>query len=517
MAKVNLDALIPREDLEIIEQNNNMTNNLFTSIKIPDFESGFVYPFLRKPDFQRETNEWDKKKICEFLESFSNGDLIPSIILWRSNSGFYFVIDGSHRLSALISWINDDYGDGEISKKFYDGNIPEEQKIISEETRKLINRKIGAYQNIKNSLTENGNTKHIEIAKGLSAYVIQVQWVTGDVKKAEQSFFKINQQGVALNNTEKKLLESRNKGNCIAARAIKTGGKGHKYWANFNADIQNEIQSISEEVNKCLFTPPLIGPVKSPDLPIAGKISSAQTMPLILDFVNITNKIPADFKTSINEDKTGHDTLTYLKKVRKVVWRINSNHLSSLGLHPLVYFYTLEGRHKPASFYASAEFIYELERTNKFNDFIEVRKSFEDFLLKYNYLPQQITEKYKFAVKSYKHIASMYMLLIDILKTDKNIDTAATSLCGNKNFNYLKINQELSNNNDVFLDFTNETKSAVFIKEALNNPIRCGICNGLIHQNSITVDHITRKQDGGIGSVDNGQLAHPYCNSTFKN
>jgi len=155
MAKVNLDALIPREDLEIIEHNSNVTTDLFPSINIPSFESGLLYPLLRKPDFQRETNEWDKKKICEFLESFSNGDLIPSIILWRSNSGFYFVIDGSHRLSALISWINDDYGDGGISQKFYEGNIPEEQKIIAEETRKLINRKIGSYQDIKNSFIKN--------------------------------------------------------------------------------------------------------------------------------------------------------------------------------------------------------------------------------------------------------------------------------------------------------------------------------------------------------------------------
>ncbi len=106
---------------------------------------------LRKPDFQRETNEWDAKKIYDFLESFINGDLIPSIILWRSNSGLYFVIDGAHRLSAFISWIFDDYGDGDISNKFFDKNIPEEQKQIASATRKLINEKIGSYKEIIDS------------------------------------------------------------------------------------------------------------------------------------------------------------------------------------------------------------------------------------------------------------------------------------------------------------------------------------------------------------------------------
>jgi hypothetical protein len=517
MAKVNLDALIPREDLEILSQVNNSPTDLFSSIGITFFQSGLFYPLLKKPDFQRETTEWDKFKICDFLESFSNGDLIPAIILWRSNTGYYFVIDGSHRLSALISWINDDYGDGEISQKFYDGNIPEEQRKIAKETRDLINKKIGSYQNIVQALEQDTNQKHIEIAKGLSAYVIQVQWVRGGVEKAEQSFFKINQQGVALNNTEKKLLESRRKGNCIAARAIKTGGTGHKYWSDFKAENQNEIQALSEEINKSLFTPPLVGVIKSVDLPIAGKIASSQTLPLILDFVNIVNKIPPDFKNDIKDDNNGDDTILFLKKVRKIIWRINSVHASSLGLHPLVYFYTLDGRHRPASFYAAAEFVVELEKEkDKINNFIKVRKYFEEFLLKYCDLSQQINEKYKYAIKSYKYIAYMYLLLIDIFQTDKDIDNVAKQLCENDNFNYLRL-QHTPIIKNVASDFNNDKKSAVFIREALENPIKCNICGGLIHRNSITIDHITRKEDGGIGEVDNGQLAHPYCNSTYKN
>jgi len=44
--------------------------------------------------------------------------LIPAIILW--NSGRYiFTIDGAHRLSALIAWVLDDYGDGIISQTFF--------------------------------------------------------------------------------------------------------------------------------------------------------------------------------------------------------------------------------------------------------------------------------------------------------------------------------------------------------------------------------------------------------------
>ena len=48
------------------------------------------------------------------------------------------MIDGSHRLSSLAAWVNDDYGDGIITKNFYEGVIPEEQIETVDKTRKLI-------------------------------------------------------------------------------------------------------------------------------------------------------------------------------------------------------------------------------------------------------------------------------------------------------------------------------------------------------------------------------------------
>ena len=66
-------------------------------------------------------------------------------------------------------------------------------------------------------------------------------------------------------------------------------------------------------------------------------------------------------------------------------------------------------------------------------------------------------------------------------------------------------------------DFSSDAKSAVFLKAALETPLRCSLCGGLIHYNSITIDHIKRRKDGGLGIRDNGQIPHPYCNTTYKN
>ena len=144
MPKVNLDALIPREDFEL--QNNVNSGKKKETISIEDLKpDSFFFSYIRKPDFQRETNEWDDQKIYNFIESFIEGDLIPAIILWRSTGGYLFVIDGSHRMTTLSAWVNDDYGDGDISKKFYDGVISEEQSQIANKTRNLVNKKIWSY------------------------------------------------------------------------------------------------------------------------------------------------------------------------------------------------------------------------------------------------------------------------------------------------------------------------------------------------------------------------------------
>jgi hypothetical protein len=158
---------------------------------------------LRKPDFQRETNEWSSSKIIEFVESFLTGDVIPAVILWK-NLSYMFVIDGAHRLSALAAWINDDYGDGDISKKFYDGIIPDEQVDIAVKTRTEINKRLGSYRDHERALKSPDKVKPeiVEQAKRLGYLGVTLQYVEGGASKAENSFIKINQNASKIDATE---------------------------------------------------------------------------------------------------------------------------------------------------------------------------------------------------------------------------------------------------------------------------------------------------------------------------
>ncbi|HUF71310.1 MAG TPA: HNH endonuclease signature motif containing protein, partial [Gammaproteobacteria bacterium] len=65
--------------------------------------------------------------------------------------------------------------------------------------------------------------------------------------------------------------------------------------------------------------------------------------------------------------------------------------------------------------------------------------------------------------------------------------------------------------------FTRSTKSASFLRAATENPVRCAICDGLIHKNSIQIDHAVGLAKGGSSDISNAQLAHPYCNSIKEN
>ena len=63
------------------------------------------------------------------------------------------------------------------------------------------------------------------------------------------------------------------------------------------------------------------------------------SLPLIFDFINFVNKVPSDFNKKLSDDTNGSQTIQYLREVRKIAWRINSVHPSSLGLDSIVYFY----------------------------------------------------------------------------------------------------------------------------------------------------------------------------------
>src|SRR3546814_965984 len=111
--------MITREDFAVKSSQSSPHYDKQDKISIRDFTAdGLLGSLLRKPDFQRETNHWTPEQVVSLLECYVEGDLIPSVILWQSETAT-FVIDGGHRLSVLRAWIEDDYGDGHLSLSYF--------------------------------------------------------------------------------------------------------------------------------------------------------------------------------------------------------------------------------------------------------------------------------------------------------------------------------------------------------------------------------------------------------------
>ena len=85
-----------------------------------------------------------------------------------------------------------------------------------------------------------------------------------------------------------------------------------------------------------------------------------------------------------------------------------------------------------------------------------------------------------------------------------------------EDFSYITIQKQEPKKGKPGEKFTRDDKSAIFLRDVLQGAPKCKICQGYIHRNSISVDHMTRRTDGGSSGIDNGQLTHPYCNTGYK-
>ncbi|MGA2989937.1 MAG: DUF262 domain-containing protein [Candidatus Korobacteraceae bacterium] len=520
---VNLDALIPREDFVIDDQPSQASG--IEKISIVHLEGPFFGPDLRKPDFQRETDKWSPSKVADLIQSFVDGNLIPAVILWRAGQ-YVFVIDGSHRLGALMAWIQDDYGDRKTSLDYFGGIIPEEQRKIAERTRRLVNKQVGPYQDYLAARANPAGARP-EIQKRLSNLAVNhiiAQWVPRtDKESAEDSFFKINQSATPIDPTERRILKSRRSASAIAARAIARAGTGHKYWGDFDKDTRTAIETLGAKLWKALYVPPITGnAVTTLDVPVAGRGYS--TLSFIFDLVNEANGVEIQDSTAKNTktkdvlpvDENGQTTVEYLKTVEKRVQRITGDSPGSLGIHPVVYFYTRSGAFQPTALIAASRFLEELASKDKLKEFTKVRRKFEEFLILHKEALSLIIHKLGSGERHIPWLQKYYSLILDRLWAGKSFDKIQTSFSKNPDFAFVTAPQpsgvrQFSTKSKH--KFSSGTKTAAFFAAALPGGARCHLCGALLHLNSVHTDHVVRARDQGTADMRNAKPAHPYCDS----
>jgi len=322
---------------------------------------------------------------------------------------------------------------------------------------------------------QNAPPEYLKIAQIINSKPIDLQWVPGNASQAEESFFKINEAASPLDGTEKRLLRARNKPMAIAASAIIRAGRGHKYWSNFNADNQDKIEEIATEIHKLLFDPELVTPVKTFDIPLAGKSYSDITQQLILNVVNFSNGVKivdasnAKKKESFPEysiaDDTsdGSETIKYLVNTKKMISNIVGTQSCSLGLHPAIYFYSQQGRYQITPFMAILNLIDDYEKRKQLIKFTTIRKAFEDFLWQHKNLVNQATVTWGSGAKGYLNLSKLFDFIIKLFMDNKNEEDVLKELDNSTEYNFYKSGvREL--NPKRRKDFSSESKSEIFLK-----------------------------------------------------
>jgi hypothetical protein len=525
---VNLDAIIRREDWQTTpDSGNSAPLSRPLTFKASEFETaGTAFQILRKPEFQRETASWEPEKVVDLVKSFLEDELIPAVIIWKNNqTGNLFVIDGAHRLGALIAWVHNDYGDGALSRDFFKNVIPPEQQKAADKTRDLM-KAVGFYEHIKASGKLPITEKEGRYARVLLERSIDVQNITGGgFEKAQASFFKINQQAAVITATELQLIKSRNKAYGIATRALVRSGVGHKFWKQFSPNVQSEIESVAEEVYSLIFKPPLTSPISvGLDLPVGGRGYSTEAISLLLGFVNLAIEPPkkrsrtrqkktTDKPQEPPDDLDGKITIKILNDVRNITTRMTGKTLRSLALHSAIYFYSATGRFQPTAFIAIASLIRELdlEDGKPFVWFTLHRQHFEKFLASHRYLVNQVVIKNGSMEKSHEPMLDMFRTIL-ALSGGRESDEQIMEKLKTK-FYYLRA-EDRGDYVSSPGEFSPAIKNARLRKGGLAKLHNCAICKAPIHPNAISMGHEIDKSDGGAADVQNVEFEHPFCNSS---
>lgn len=429
--KCNLEHLIPRGNVDTTENFQTPSqSDRRSSFNLTDLEKEqFFYQQLKKPIFQRDTNQWTVERVEKLINTFLDDGLIPAIILWEDSEGNIYIIDGAHRISSLIAWVNSDYGK---ENEMNDSN----HQVIEE----YFNKRIGRYLEIKSSTDE----KYKHVKQIIAKRSIAVQWVTGDYNKVKESFIRINEQGVVITADEKELIENDQLPTSQLSRAILGHGLGQ---------ISRNQNEKTELLFNRFFMPFLSHQLNN--YPLCGSLNEDFVISKVYNAIKIID----DAKKLDIEMLEGKviDVLTFIQ--------------DDLKISQKAYFYGARRHFKTNSFYGFIRFAVRLNENEKLSElFIKNRNQFEEFLVNNEKHIQTIARKKRQAKKAYEEVSSYYESLLIACENNDFLDLMSR-------YNYLDFGDEnrhqTSNEKSIQKNYEN------FISEIP----RCTVCSGFIDGN----------------------------------
>ena len=517
---------------------------------------------LRKPDFQRATSAWTAKDCADLLEDVLKEQVVPSVIMWLSPDNLQYVLDGGHRISVLLAWIKDDWGDRLSSEDYQDPVLEENSKLAAKQVREeLKKREIGKFQDYfdaEETYTNIESAKRIpESEMGVAslhyAKLVRrwdavkigfpIQWVKGDYQKAEESFLKINKSGRRLSDWETKLVENRTSSFARTVMSIAEISNANHCWTENAPEIGNDAvlkQKISDiltgvrTLHELLFEPPHRKPIKDEIQPLmATSLTKPETKPFYLaELLTITEGKKGqrpEWEFLIRRDKNARvsiiieNGLLLIRHALEVISNIYGNSPRSLGLMPLVYFYNQQGTYVRSLLYGMLYWLNHGSETRDIQNrkllFTVHRSAFEKVLIdNKSTIIQRIARRIgsgpEVTYPTARYLNALLELLIqfnDAVELNEFQEAHRTLI--------ETLGKKTDEENEVEKISASRTfrglmKDEIQVSDFLKMFLKCEICEGRYHPALFNqIDHIQEHGKGGKTSVSNARNTHNFCNN----
>lgn len=555
--KVHLDHHIQRLSIRYLQiEDNSELQNTINRVSDPYIRyndiKGEWFEKLKKPDFQRETNAWSPYQCKEFIESVFLGQIIPSIILWKSyENGMTYILDGAHRLSVIRAWIIDDWGDK--AGVYYERRDLDEIKSIASNVRSIVNSSIGSFDDFKQSyqalqrIINEGKAPKKEMSERAfkqakfysdvigSNSTLFAQWETGDYNSAEQSFLRINRQGQPLDPWESTLIEFRKGSYSRTIMHVANCGENGHYWPTEGLEdtqkvIVSNFGNISKSIYTKLFIPPFILPIQELTVPILVAPAYFQKHLYLLELIPLIvwNQIASDFEDQISLLKHDYELSAgeVISNANNLLTQLNTrlehlvgtaNNPLSLSLVPLIYWYNHRGQFLRSLLYGFIFWIFngtDKEIRERKIIFSGLRDKVESILFIYKQEIAALAALSGAGLKATRSIAAFFDQLIFFLNQNKSIDLASPEL----EQAVLELTQQRRKDRSIKRagrTFTKRDQSQSNIKELYEASIRCHICNGIVNLKfgGIQYDHVNEFKSVKETDPVNMRPTHPFCNN----
>lgn len=566
--KVYLDHLINRESFRYVRPTEKMRaviSSPTTKLTLKNLQDRSRAKLLRKPDFQRATWAWDAEDCVLLLDSIVNDQVIPSIIMWSSPSnGLDYILDGGHRVSVALAWLHDDWGDSPEAGLRSDTD--EQAKIIrkaAKEVRELVEARIGTIEDYKRAeqemyqMIENGGNPKQELdpitfRRGLFYQNLlkdnigfNIQYVVGNYEIAEESFLKINKSGRELTDWEKILIQNRNSSFGRTVMSIANIKSAQHYWPSDQSPDETNCEPLKEKVDdiltnitaihETLLKPEYRTPIRSLQQPFLVASEGDQKAFYLAQLLTIVaggkgHEPETDELLKRDTNKSVEDIIDNGRKLTEDTIDV-LNHLwtafpdaaapnQSLALVSPVYFYTNAGRPVRGLLYG---FIYWMfggdERTirERKRIFSSYRGVFEQVYIEskediVSGFSRNIGSGSDITVPVARYFNKLLNLLIDHVG---DIYSSPFLQAYAEVLNDLKGKKARATTSHTVRSriFSPQQRSISLLSSLLTSAVRCEICGGILDPTGpIQHDHIQRVSEGGMTSLSNQRIVHPFCN-----